>query len=65
MAGNPGDFRIWDRPSTKQECLQTHHEYRANLEDGNKTNAILRTALKCNAEQASYKKTAVAAQSVL
>jgi hypothetical protein len=65
MAGTPGDFRIWDRPSIKQECLQTHNEYRANFEKGNKTNVILCTALKRNAGQASYVMTAVAAQSVL
>jgi len=65
MAGTPGDFRIWDRPSIKQECLQTHLEYRANSEEGNKTNAILCTAIKRNAGQASYVKKAVAAQSVL
>ena len=65
MAGTPGDFRILDRPSIKQECLQTHSEYRANLEKGNKTNAILCIALRRNAGQASYVKTAVAAQSVL
>jgi len=65
MAGTPGDFRIWARPSIKQDCLQTQHEYRTNSEEGNKANAILCTALKRNAGQASYVKTAVAAQSVL
>ena len=65
MAGTPGDFRIWDRPSIKQECLPTHNEYRANLEEGKKTNAILCTALKRKAGQVSYLETAVAAQSVL